>query len=262
MPEETFPKTMATCIRNEKFLNFFFSRLRWTNDEEIEYLSNLSFAGTTATGTISDEGQEQGENINSSSSSSSFSSSCHVDYPFVSPCGKEINFIRPAATPIVFHTLDDYNRTIISPRNETQDDAIATLRYAGSRSIPFDHTQLAISKQTGALYHRFDPTSSGMISKGKSATKRRSISDNTSTDKFSTIRHGSSGKCLEYGLIRSSIAMTISENIHFSNDDDDHDHEVDDGDRLYYCDSNGCLQPIEWLPDDAEPGPWSMPSLD
>lgn len=39
----------------------------------------------------------------------------HTDYPYVSPCGREMNYIACAGTPIVFHAIEDnclyYNHT-------------------------------------------------------------------------------------------------------------------------------------------------------
>eukprot|EP00977_Amphora_coffeiformis_P001972 scaffold374_cov160-Amphora_coffeaeformis.AAC.9 len=62
------------------------------------------------------------------------------DYPYVSPCGKELNFIRPAALPVVFHTLLDQKELV----------------YAGTLRQAFDWRHLAVSRTTGRIYHSFD----------------------------------------------------------------------------------------------------------
>jgi hypothetical protein len=62
----------------------------------------------------------------------------HQDYPFVSPCGKEINFILPADMPIVFHDLDTKEGRLV---------------YGGSLSVSFDPSQIHMSMRTGRLYH-------------------------------------------------------------------------------------------------------------
>ena len=68
------------------------------------------------------------------------------DYPFVSVCGKEFNFIRPAATPIVFHSLMD-----TEDENGQRD-----LVYGGTKlKQPFDEsTGIAVCEKTGRLYHK------------------------------------------------------------------------------------------------------------
>jgi hypothetical protein len=102
--EETSPKNMATSIKDEKFLNLFFSRIRWASPTKIEHLAGFGFAG---------------------------------DYPFVSRCGAEINYIRPAATAIEFHSLVDW-----------------CLLYGGNLVQKFDSSRVAISEEKGRLYHQ------------------------------------------------------------------------------------------------------------
>ena len=170
--EETLPKNIATSIKDEKFLNFFFSRVRLVNQEEALFL--------------------QGHGIED-------------DYPFVSLCGKEVNFIRPAATPIVFHSL-----------------VKGELHYGGDLKIPFDPTQLAISEMSGRLYHRFS------LGKGKSPRLTNS----------------------EYGLIRSTVAVSLSDKIIAS--------EELEGDLAYQTDS-GTSFPIQLISMDAEDSTWSLP---
>lgn len=58
--EDAVPKNVTTCLKSEKFLNFFFSRLRANN------------------------------------------TGLHEEYPLVSPCGREMNFIKAEDTGIVF----------------------------------------------------------------------------------------------------------------------------------------------------------------
>lgn len=128
------------------------------------------------------------------------------DYPFVSPCGIELNFIRPAATPIVYHTFRKNDRTLL---------------YGGNLEQEFDSTILAISRTTGRLYHRFIPKNA----------------------KEDIRQHG--GESMAYGLIRSSVAVALSEKIGVGADGGflyDETHEID------------------WLPEENEPGGWAMPN--
>jgi len=52
-------------------------------------------------------------------------------YPYVSPCGNEMNYVECAGAPIVFHSLTDGN-----------------LRYAASLSVPFDPSRLVFDGRT------------------------------------------------------------------------------------------------------------------
>ncbi|KAG7364992.1 protein of unknown function DUF4505 containing protein [Nitzschia inconspicua] len=171
--EETSPKNIATSIKDEKFLNFFFSRIRPANDKEIKFLTEH-------------EVQD--------------------DYPFVSPCGKELNFVRPAATPIVFHTYREHDSTLL---------------YGGNLQQAFDSTHLVVSAKTGRLYHLFVPP----------IKKKENLSL-------------PGGEKMAYGLIRSSVAVALSENIIIGRDGD-----------FFYNDEHK----IDWLADENEPGAWAMP---
>jgi hypothetical protein len=167
--EEVLPKNIATCIKDNKFLNFFFSRIRKTSERDHEFMDSHNVPPE--------------------------------DYPFVSPCGKELNFIRPAATPIVFHTLQDNQ-----------------LLFGGDLSQPFDPEKLAVSQHTGRLHHQLS--------------------------EIRLERHG--GESREYGLVRSSVAVTLAEHIvHGEND------------RLNF----GSI-PLALLPQHAEPGPYAMPFVE
>lgn len=57
------------------------------------------------------------------------------EYPYISPCGKEMNYLKPADTPIVF-TMEEEQQ----------------LFYAPSLSVPFESNKLRFSSE-GVLYH-------------------------------------------------------------------------------------------------------------
>jgi hypothetical protein len=59
----------------------------------------------------------------------------HREYPYVSPCGNELNYVRAADTPIVFQHLRD-----------------GRLWYGGNLSVPFLPESLRFSDD-GILYH-------------------------------------------------------------------------------------------------------------
>lgn len=181
--EETTPKNIATSIKDDKFLDFFFSRVRTITEREQPFLLEHE---------------------------------CFEDYPFVSLCGHEVNYIRPAAVPIVFHSLINHNEQLI---------------FGGSLSIAFDASQLAISKDTGKLYHRLDTPSE--VSPEKK--------NNRNMEEL---------RKLGFGLIRSSVAVALSDRIQLGASDDDH---------FLFCDDEKETE-IDWLPPQFEPGSWAMPN--
>ncbi|KAF9351676.1 hypothetical protein BGX34_000421 [Mortierella sp. NVP85] len=58
------------------------------------------------------------------------------EYSWISPCGKELNFVEAADTPITFHGLQDGH-----------------LLWAGTQRTPFFPNQLCVSASTGRIYH-------------------------------------------------------------------------------------------------------------
>lgn len=208
--EETRPKNIATSIKDERFLSFFFGRVRPIADKQKTYLVEKS---------------------------------CHHDYPFVSLCGQEINYIRPAATPIVFHSI------VMSKNNETDDrqnnHPSFDLIFGGDISIPFDFRSLAISKVNGRVYHPLvvTPLDGGHDDGDDDESAKLPPSKKIQKTNIWLQKLG-------YGLIRSSIAVSLSERIHHSETDD----------RFFYESDSGEHTSIEWLPSKFEPGSWAMPA--
>lgn len=62
----------------------------------------------------------------------------HMDYPFVSPCARELNFVQPAATPVVFLDLQD-----------------KVLWATGELKQHFDPASIRVHAGTGRLFHPF-----------------------------------------------------------------------------------------------------------
>ncbi|KAG0343868.1 hypothetical protein BG004_004926 [Podila humilis] len=58
------------------------------------------------------------------------------DYRHVSPCGREMNFVQAADTPIVYHGLHD-----------------GQLLWAGTKKTPFLPDMVTVSASTGRIYH-------------------------------------------------------------------------------------------------------------
>ena len=173
--EETQPKSIATSLKSPAFLDFFISNIKESTAQDLELLPEC----------------------------------VRVDYPYVSRCGVELNFVRPADSPIVFHSMD----------GDTPD--ALQLYFAASLRQRFDPRCLAISPRTGHLYHQ-------LLGHGTSLHRKTGC----------------------YGLIKSSVAVALSEQIIAHND------EIGSGTQFAV---GGCHYPIPWLPGSAEPGSWAMP---
>ncbi|CAI5746059.1 unnamed protein product [Peronospora destructor] len=106
--EDTRPKNIATSLKSAKFLRFFFSQVR-------------------RNGIALCKSKEEEELL---------------EYPFRSPCGKEMNFIKCADRPFVFEDL------------RKDDSGKWTLVFGGGElMMPFLPETLRISLSTGRLYH-------------------------------------------------------------------------------------------------------------
>mmetsp|Transcript_5319 Transcript_5319/g.9230 ORF Transcript_5319/g.9230 Transcript_5319/m.9230 type:complete len:273 (-) Transcript_5319:84-902(-) len=188
--EETVPKNLATSIKNEAFLDFFCSRIQELTPQDYAFL--------------------RGDHL------------AH-DYPFVSLCGAERNYIRPADAVIVFHSF--------LPQN-------AELVFGASLVQPFQPHQLAISQRTGRLYHKL----------------HHSLPSSTHLEK----QRNKNNLPSYFGLIRSSVAVTLSERM----EADPKADETASSGMTYVDKDKDHMYPIPWLPSDAEPGSWAMPNSD
>jgi len=102
--EQTLPKNIATCLKGEKFLDFFFRQVR----------------PNPAGG----------------------------DYAWLSPCGKESNFIDAADTAIVFTELE-------------RGEGGASLIWGGTQRVAFEPERLRVSED-GRLYHLIETKRGGV----------------------------------------------------------------------------------------------------
>ena len=220
------PKNIVTSIKDVRFLDSFFSRIKYVNELQREYMILHDIPVS--------------------------------DYPFISVCGKEWNFIRPASSPIVFHSLVDREQFLLYGSTD--------------KSILREHFNevdgIALSKKTGKLFHQLTTHSyyplSQKIPRSRLQPKIRP----------------------EFALLRTSLALTLSDRIVVLSDDsndrpsdnDDDDYDVLDpyqarestktaplrksSTGLGFITSYGRVSPISYLPPSAEPGPWSMPQDD
>ncbi|KAJ0399096.1 hypothetical protein P43SY_006074 [Pythium insidiosum] len=149
--ENTRPKNIASSLKSSKFLRFFFSQLRPNRLEDPSSPSASEVEGIVP----------------------------FMEYPFRSPCGKEMNFIKCADRPIVFEDL----------RRDPKSEQWRLVFGGGELSIPFEPDALQISESTGRLYHRF------------------------------TNKHFGVGDVESIGLVRSQVAVELGKSIQLYDDD-------------------------------------------
>lgn len=150
--EENNCKNVTSSIKDMKFVDFFFASIKYINETHKEYMNQHNIPTR--------------------------------DYPFVSICQNEWNLIRPAATPIVFHSLIDKEQYLLY-------GSINTLMLRE----PFDETNgIVISKVSGMLYHKLTTHSYYPLS-----IRKRYPSLQTQQP--------------QYALIRSTIALSLSDRI-------------------------------------------------
>eukprot|EP00948_MAST-09A_sp_MAST-9A-sp1_P002371 g2371.t1 len=183
--ENTTPKNIATSLKSTKFLNFFFRQLK----HNIPQSSNEDIAAL------------------------------YPDYPYISKCGKEYNFIKPADVPIVFTDILSQQHV---PRNintkiETKEKSNATthdevegvpqqiLEFGGDLHIMFNPNALRISEQTGRLYHLIEDS----YQRQPPVKKDHQILASQQKMNKLTARLAP----LHCGLIRSQLAVRLSSQI-------------------------------------------------
>lgn len=151
---------------------------------------------------------------------------------------------------------------------EDHDGIQKHLVFGGTLKQPFSPDKLALSKRSGRLYHELTNNGSklhsGVIAKGDEKECSTGIGNEKGSKQCNlTPLHASD--VTEYGLIRSSLAVTLSEHIvdgtlHPNyNDDSIPGSEKEYSGMDYLFDVTGGRVPIAWLPEYAEPGPWSLP---
>lgn len=193
--EEVLPKNIATSLKSEKFLDFFFRRIKRTGKRERSILQKI--------------GSEW--NFNTLAD----------DYPFVSPCGVELNFIRPADTVIVFHSIRE------APSGGRE------LVFGATLTHPFSPGRLFISKRTGRIYHEMTVD----LDEEKIVRDFGLIKSSLAVSLSDGIVDG--GETTSGEKVASSLQQ----------------HSGMD----FVCPDTGNTYPIAWLPDEAEPGSWALP---
>mmetsp|Transcript_4677 Transcript_4677/g.7112 ORF Transcript_4677/g.7112 Transcript_4677/m.7112 type:complete len:394 (-) Transcript_4677:147-1328(-) len=279
--EDTWPKNIATSIKNTSFLDVLFRRMKRVEESSREHQILREYASLFVF-RDHDNTMEQ-DAVPPTTVVDDATSGTHNDiandYPYVSPCGVELNFVRPADSVIVFHSLfpQDNNTENVSKQHtveepdshgkeeEEQQPQQQLLSFAGSLTQPFDPQKLAISPITGRLYHELVTPENGSSSAKKPTTPLHKTTKNE--------------RNTSYGLIRSSVAVSLSDQIVFnSNRKEKQQTTTDEYSEMDFVssvkDDNATIDtndkniimpssyPIRWLPSYAEPGSWAMPFHD
>lgn len=131
----------------------------------------------------------------------------HPEYIFASPCGSELNFIKPADTPFVFTDLNEAGELQVG-------DPVSV-------TAQFDPSALHVSTSSGRLYHPM--------------TLKPEKESNQEGDVF--------------GLIRSQLAVRLSEHMQFDNDEEEDGSASGDVGAIEW---EGDVHPLRVLPPAAD----------
>lgn len=174
--EDTLPRNIATCIKDKKFLKFFFQQLRINN-----------------TGTF-------------------------IEYPYVSMCGKERNFLCPVdpLSSIVYTDL------ISSKSNINQ----KYLLYGGVSQQDLINIDLDNLERLPYGVIKYNPL-------------KLTSSDNSSNrlyypimqHKYLSSPNATSFKDMNYGLLHPHLCQLISQHIEYN--DDTHTWDIHDNNEIY-----------------------------
>ena len=84
--------------------------------------------------------------------------SYHDDFPYVSPCGREMNYIRCDDLPVVFNQLLKPDRQVIEDiqghsQLTTPIDELLSYGGVSTLTVPFQPEKLVMFPESGRVYH-------------------------------------------------------------------------------------------------------------
>ena len=185
------PKNIATSLKDGRFLDFFFTRLRARDATTPPRRERARSSGSSVRGGIAPD----------------FAPS----FAFISPCGREHNFVRAADTPIVFHSLV---RAIAPTGGPPCGSAPDTLLYGHSLAQPFAPKHLRVCATSGRIYHALERASHGV----------------------------------PYALLRSHVALSLAEKLTTGDAHGGRDSGSDESDaERFSLNWGGARHPLRWL---------------
>ena len=121
-----------------------------------------------------------------------------VDFPFISPCGREINFIRCDDLPIVFTHLLDQNGQVIQDIGEH-----------GNSEVTVSESQLIepSSKATGKIRTQLNPSSSRKSLESQAFDSCQSSASGSSSSYTEWLSYGGAGELLTVPFQPSKLCM-------------------------------------------------------
>ncbi|CAD6896418.1 unnamed protein product [Tilletia controversa] len=122
---ETEPKNLTSCFKSIPFLDFFYQRLG-PNPATLSPPASSPTSSTNSKASAVQARRREFEN-----------EALRSGYPWLSPCGPEMNFVKAEASPVVFRELDDEGY----------------LHWAGSFKMRFQPDKMVVDVETGYLYH-------------------------------------------------------------------------------------------------------------
>ena len=142
----------------------------------------------------------------------------HLDFPFLSPCAGELNFVAAADRPIVYRRLvpDLGGGTGVGPVH---------LLHAGTLTVPFDPAALRVSA-AGRLYHPAPVGGHGLLAAALTLGLAEQLVDSDAASGFALRRGGRTHPLRRLGNDDSGDDDSGNDD----SDDDDSDDRDDDDD--------------------------------
>ena len=203
--EESRVKNIATSLKDNRFLSFFFKRLKLNRTGKYEQ-----------------------------------------EYPFVSPCGKEMNYVKPADIPIVFtskiesktiseSTIDrgkgNYDKfirnSVLDQGEKNTNTERSYLEYNNSGlTVPYDPQNLRLSSISGKLYYKLPLPFEKKLTRPHKTTKPSAQSDDgfqSSSDSGENDKEIKPYPGLHFGLLKSQLVLELEKDLCYGETAEDED---------------------------------------
>ena len=173
--EDTVPKNIATSLKSDKFLDFFWRQLR-PNDAAAAAVDARDAARARKRQPKCGSGDNTTTAVLGDWTPAPRDPTVplHAEYPWRSPCGTELNFVKAAdRTAVVFQELRPQVEEGAGESASTgAGDAGWVLTWGSTTSathrVPFDPSALAMSATSGRLFHCAAATRCGGVGLVKS----------------------------------------------------------------------------------------------
>lgn len=225
---DTKYRNSISCFKDKTFLDFFFNRIKPNLNHEVVEEG------------VKVKDQEAYDKIEKLKFE-------ELGYNFISNCGKELNYIKPDDSVLVYQTLDNekgkkklknyhccFSRIFIYfffslPLLLLLLFLSSGLSYAGTLYEPFSPSSLRVCSKSGYLYHPSPLALPSSKRKQSQISISKSNNSNSNSNSKSERNKGIQSQFGEYSLLRSSLVLeNFSNTLDMFNEDDEDDENGED----------------------------------